>query len=170
MRGWVFQDDRNSPHRAKERKEAPNAVCVTVSGANIHWPANGQGQPHEGNSHHRNDPICVAESVEGNLQVGELHFRFSCSRGRGRSTVQESISANYLETRHFKPFIPQLSNHQKAGTYESGQEWRSNLPKWVNCIPMIHEWANHFAWARSRVNSRELWLDSLSRSWLGLSR
>jgi hypothetical protein len=41
MRGWFFQDDGASPHRAKETKEALNAVWVTVSGANLHWPANG---------------------------------------------------------------------------------------------------------------------------------
>jgi hypothetical protein len=105
MRGWVFQDDGAPPHRAKERKKAPNAICVTVSGANVYWLANGQGQPHQGNSHHRNYPICVAEYVEENLQVGESPFRFSCSRGRGRFTVQELIFDNDLETRHFTPFI-----------------------------------------------------------------
>jgi hypothetical protein len=39
---WVFQDDGASPHQANETKEAHNAVCITVtlSGANLHWPAN----------------------------------------------------------------------------------------------------------------------------------
>jgi transposase len=40
MRGWVLQDDVVSPHQAKETKEALNAVWVTVSGANLHWPTN----------------------------------------------------------------------------------------------------------------------------------
>jgi hypothetical protein len=41
MRGQVFQDDGASLHRAAEgAKEALNAICVTVSGANLCWPAN----------------------------------------------------------------------------------------------------------------------------------
>jgi hypothetical protein len=40
MRGWVFQDDSPSLHRANETKEAPNAVCVAVSGTNLHESLN----------------------------------------------------------------------------------------------------------------------------------
>jgi hypothetical protein len=40
MREWFFEDDGVSLHRAKEMKEALNAVCVTISGANLHWPVN----------------------------------------------------------------------------------------------------------------------------------
>jgi hypothetical protein len=40
MRGTVLQDDGVLLHRAKEMKEALNAVRVIVSGANLHWPAN----------------------------------------------------------------------------------------------------------------------------------
>jgi hypothetical protein len=42
MDGWMFQDDGASTHRAKGMKDAHNAVCVTVtvSSANLHWPAN----------------------------------------------------------------------------------------------------------------------------------
>jgi hypothetical protein len=40
LREIGLQDDGASPHRAKETKEALNAVCVTVtvtvSGANLH--------------------------------------------------------------------------------------------------------------------------------------
>jgi hypothetical protein len=35
-----LQDDSAPPHQAKETKEALNAGSVTVSGSNLHWPAN----------------------------------------------------------------------------------------------------------------------------------
>jgi thiamine phosphate synthase YjbQ (UPF0047 family) len=38
---WIFQGDGASPHRIKGTKEPLNVVCVTVSGASLHWPANG---------------------------------------------------------------------------------------------------------------------------------
>jgi hypothetical protein len=40
MRGWDFQNDGVSLHRAKETREALNEVCVTVSGADLHSAAN----------------------------------------------------------------------------------------------------------------------------------
>jgi hypothetical protein len=35
-RGRIFLDDEASPYRAKETKEADNAVCVTLSNAKLH--------------------------------------------------------------------------------------------------------------------------------------
>jgi hypothetical protein len=40
MQGWVFKDDSPSLHRANETKEAPNGVCVAISGANLHESLN----------------------------------------------------------------------------------------------------------------------------------
>jgi transposase len=41
MRGQVFQDDGASLHRAAERaRKALSAVWITVSSANLYWPAN----------------------------------------------------------------------------------------------------------------------------------